>query len=167
MRKGLALALAVAASTAAAVGWVRAPADRPAPSVRIIDVRPLTTSDTALRDLITHTFAVRVAIRGWELLPYKPGVTTSDNQVGAGHWRLYLDGHTLGDNLGGSRRTYVYIPPGTHWMAAELSNADSTSLRPAVWSEPIILHVPRVIRCWQTGWHGQPDRGTPTFRCHR
>lgn len=136
------------------------------PSIRIIDIRPLTTSDAALRDQITHTFAVRVAIDAWKLLPYRPGVTAADNRPGGGHWRLYLDGHQLADNLGSARISYVYLPPGIHWLAAELSNADSTSLQPPVWSEPVIAHVPPVIRCWQTGWHGQPDHGTPTFRCH-
>jgi hypothetical protein len=161
------LAVALAASAAAAVGWTRTPsASQPvAPSVRIIDVRPLQSPEPALRDLITHTFAVRVAIRGWTLLPYQPGVTARDNRLGAGHWRLYLDGWPLGDNFGAAHTTYAYLPPGTHWLAAELSNADSTSLHPAVWSEPVILHVPRHIRCWQTGWRGIPETGTPTFTC--
>ena len=136
---------------------------RAAPSIRIDDVRPLQTSDEALRDLITHTFAVHVRISGWTLLPYQPGASARDNRAGAGHWRLYLDGRPLADNLGSSRRTYVYVSPGTHWIAAEISNADSTSLRPSIWSEPLILHVPRVVRCWQTGWRGSPATGTPTF----
>jgi hypothetical protein len=162
-----ALLLALVGSAAATVGWARAPKTlvRSAPSIRIVDVRPLQTSDELLRELITHTFAVRVQITGWALLPYRPGATARDNRRGAGHWRLYLDGHPLGDNLGSSRRTYAYVSPGTHWMAAELSNADSTSLRPAVWSEPVILHVPRVVRCWQTGWRGVPETGTPRFTC--
>jgi hypothetical protein len=116
--------------------------------------------------VITHTFAVRVAIEGWRLLPYKPGQTGSDNRARAGHWRLYLDGLSLGDNFGGGRVTHAYLPPGAHWLAAELSNAGSTSLRPAVWSEPVVLHVPPVIRCWQTGWRGSPETGTPTFSCN-
>jgi hypothetical protein len=161
------VACALAASAAAAVGWTRTQAGLAgaAPSIRIVDVRPLRSPDSALRDLITHTFAVRVAIRTWTLLPYQPGPTASDNRPGAGHWRLYLDGRTLGDNLGGKHVSYAYVPPGTHWLAAELSNADSTSLDPAVWSEPVILHVPRVIHCWQTGWRGAPEKGTPTFSC--
>jgi hypothetical protein len=165
MRNGLVLALAVASSAAAAAGWVRAPAERTAPSVRIIDIRPLSTSDAALRDTITHTFAVRVTIAGFKLLPYRPGTAADDNRRGAGHWRLYLDGHQLADNLGSSRVSYVYLPPGMHWLAAELSNADSTDLRPEVWSEPVILHVPSVIRCWQTGWHSSPEHRTPRFSC--
>ena len=151
---GAAAACALAASAAAAVGWTRTPA-RPegrAPAIRIADVRPLRSPDEALRDRITHTFAVHVAIRGWTLLPYEPGASASDNRPAAGHWRLYLDGQPLGDNLGDGHVSYVYLPPGTHWLAAELSNADSSSLDPAVWSEPVILRVPRVIRCWQTGW---------------
>ncbi len=164
-----AVLVALTASTAATLGWARAPRTlaRAAPSIRIVDVRPLQTSDEGLRDLITHTFAVRVQISGWTLLPYRPGATTLDNRRDAGHWRLNLDGHTLDDNLGSSRRTYVYVSPGTHWMAAELSNADSTSLRRAIWSEPVILHVPRVQRCWQTGWRGSPETGTPRFACNR
>lgn len=165
VRNGIALALAVAGSAAGAVGWARAPVVRAAPSVRIVDVRPLATSDADLRDQITHTFAVRVAIAGWRLLPYQPGVTAADNRVGAGHWRLYLDGQALADNLGADHVSYVYLPPGTHWLAAELSNADSTSLDPPVWSEPVVLYVPRFVRCWQTGWRGGPEKGTPVFTC--
>jgi hypothetical protein len=160
-----ALACALVASGAAVAGWARTPVDRPAPSIRIVDVRPLRSPDPSLRGLITHTFAVRVAIDGFELLPYQPGVSARDNRRRAGHWRLYLDGHPLADNLGTEQHTYTYLPVGEHWLAAELSNADSTSLHPAVWSEPVILHVPRVIRCWQTGWSGTPETGTPTFTC--
>lgn len=165
VRNGVTVVVALGASAAALAGWVRAPGERPAPSLRIVEIRPLTTSDAGLRDLITHTFAVRVTITGWRLLPYQPAVTSDDNDRGAGHWRLYLDGHQLADNLGSSPVSYVYLPSGIHWLAAELSNADSTSLRPSVWSEPVIVHVPRVVRCWQTGWHGSPERGTPTFSC--
>jgi len=163
-----AVGCAVAAS-AAAVGWARTarPLADQGPSIRIVDVRPLRSPDTSLRDLITHTFAVRVATGGWTLLPYQPAVPASDNRRRAGHWRLYLDGHPLGENLGDEHVSYVYVPPGTHWLAAELSKADSTSLDPAVWSEPVVLHVPRVIRCWQTGWRGTPETGTPTFTCSR
>jgi hypothetical protein len=159
-----ALACALTASAAAAVGWARTPPPLGrAPSIRIVDVRPLRSPDSGLRDLITHTFAVRVAIHAWTLLPYQPGAAASDNRPGAGHWRLYLDGQPLGDNLGDEHVSYAYVPPGMHWLAAELSNADSTSLDPAVWAEPVILHVPRVIRRWQTGWRGTPETGTPTF----
>jgi hypothetical protein len=158
----------LAALAAAAVGWARTPASvEPRPtSIRIVDVRPLQTSNANLRDVITHTFAVRVAIRGWTLLPYRPGATASDNRAGAGHWRLYLDGGSLGDNFGGAQVTYTsYLSPGVHWIAAELSNADGSSLSSAVWSEPVLLHVPRVVRCWQSGWHGAPETGTPRFIC--
>lgn len=165
MRNGVTLAIAFAASITALFGWVRAPGEHPVLSVRIVDVRPLATSDAALRDRISHTFSVRVRITGWKLLSYQPGVTHADNEPGAGHWRLYLDGHPLGDNLGNDHVTYAYVPPGTHWIAAELSNADSTSLRPAVWSEPVILHVPRIVHWWQSGWHGSPEGGTPLFAC--
>jgi hypothetical protein len=137
--------------------------ERPARSIRIVDVRPLRISDPNLRDLITHTFAVRVPISGWTLLPYQPGSTASDNRLDAGHWRLYLDGGSLGDNFGSANVTYTSYPsPGTHWIAAELSNADDSSLDPPLWSEPVILHVPRVIRCWQTGWRGSLCTRAPT-----
>jgi hypothetical protein len=111
---------------------------------------------------------VSVAIGGFKLLPYQPGASAADNRVGAGHWRLAVDGHNLSDNLGSATITYTrYLAPGTHWIAAELSNADSSSLRPAVWSEPVVLHVPRVIRCWPTGWRGTPGHGNPRFTCRR
>ncbi len=162
-----ALGCALAASLAAAVGWARTPTEHRgrAPSIRIVAIRPLRSPEPSLRDLISHTFAVRVAIDGWALLPYQPGATGRDNRPAASHWRLYLDGHPLADNLGDEHTTYTYIAPGPHWLAAELSNADSTSLHPAVWSEPILLQVPRRIRCWQTGWRGTPETGTPTFTC--
>jgi hypothetical protein len=163
----IALTVAAAASAAAAAGWVRAPHAPPHSWVQIVDVRPLETSDPDLRDRITHTFAVRIATAAWTLLPYKPGVTAEDNRHGAGHWRLYLDGHALADNLGSELVSYVYLAPGLHWIAAELSNADSTSLQPSVWSEPVLLHVPKVIRCWQTGWRGSSETGIPRFRCRR
>jgi hypothetical protein len=163
-----ALVLALAASAAAAVGWTRTvrPVQYSAPSVRIVDVRPLQTADANLRNLITHTFAVRVAISGWKLLPYNPGGAASESPRRAGHWRLYLDGNSLGDNYGSSTVTYTtYLTPGVHWLAAELSGADSSSLRPAVWSEPVVLHVPRVVHCWQAG--GVRADGAPTFTCNR
>jgi hypothetical protein len=165
----VAVLVALSASTAAALGWARAPRKlvRAAPSIRIVDLRPLQTSNASLRDIITHTVAIQVATRNWRLLPYRPGATARDNGRYAGHWRLYLDGHSLGDNFGAARVSYATLPPGTHWLAAELSNADSTSLRPAVWSEPVILHVPRVVRCWQTGWRGSPETGSPRFACNR
>jgi hypothetical protein len=165
----VAVLVAVAASAAAAVAWARAPKTvaHVGPSIRIVDVRPLQTSDASLRDIITHTLAIRVGIRNWTLLPYRPGPTARDNRRNSGHWRIYLDGHSLGDNYGAARVSYAMLSPGAHWLAAELSNADSTSLRPAIWSEPVMLHVPRVVRCWQTGWRGSAESGTPRFACHR
>jgi hypothetical protein len=59
-----------------------------------------------LRDLITHTFAVRVATSAWKLA-YQPGATARDSRPGAGRWCLYLDGASLGDNFGSSRITYT------------------------------------------------------------
>ena len=141
----LAFALvAFVALVAAAAGWTKAliRSERQAPSIRIVDVRPLKTSDVALRDLVTHTFAVRVSVTGWKLLPYLPGAHPSDNRSDAGHWRLYLDGLPLGDNHDNVSYT-TYLSPGAHWIAAELSNLDHTSLRPTIWSEPVILNVPK------------------------
>jgi hypothetical protein len=161
-----ALGCALAASAAAAVGWARTPArvERRVPSIEVVDIRPLRSPEPVLRDLFTHTAAVRVAIHGWKLLPCQPGASARDNRPAAGHWRLYLDGFSLGDNFGDEYVTYTpYLRPGTHWMAAELSNADSTSLDPAVWSEPVVVHVPRVIRCWQTDSLSQPG-STPRSR---
>ncbi len=165
---GFAAAVAVIAAGVAVVGWTRsATSTETTPSIRIVDVRPLQTHDRTLRALLTRRFAVRVAIHGWKLLPYEPTATARDNRAGAGHWRLYLDGRSLGDNFGSSTTSYTpQLTPGTHWLAAELSNIDSTSVRPAVWGEPVILHVPRVLRCWQTGWRGTPESGTPRFRCN-
>jgi hypothetical protein len=141
-----ALTLFTAVATVAAVaGWTREPGERRmrAPSIAIRDIRPLQTDDANLRDLITHTFAVRVAVAGWRLVPYRPGIGPAGNVAGSGHWRLYVDGHPLGDTYGPERVSYTpYLPPGTHWIAAELSNADSTSLRTPVWSEPVVLNVP-------------------------
>jgi hypothetical protein len=163
------LAVTLAGSAAALVAWSKGPTRiLPQPSIRIVAVRPLRTHDPALRNLITHTFSVRVAIHGWILLPYQPGAAARDNRARAGHWRLYLDGRSLGDNYGTSRLAYTpYLHAGEHWLAAELSNADSSSLDPAIWSEPVLLHVPRILRCWQTGWQGTPETGTPQFTCNR
>jgi hypothetical protein len=168
-RLAVSIAAAVLASALAAVGWTRAPSEvrRPTPGIRIVDVHPLHSPEPSLDGLITHTFAVRVALRGWTLLPYEPGVSARDNGSGAGHWRLYLDGRRLADNLGGQTTTYVRIDPGTHWLTADLSNADSTSLTNPLFAEPVILHVPRHMQCWQTGWRGGPERGMPIFTCHR
>jgi hypothetical protein len=138
--------LALIATAVAITGWTRAPhvLQRRSPSVAIRDVRPLQTDDAKLRNLITHTFAVSVSVAGWRLLPYKPGAGSADNRSGAGHWRLYLDGYSLGDTYGDEQVAYTpYLTPGAHWIAAELSNADGTSLRTPVWSEPVLLHVPR------------------------
>jgi hypothetical protein len=149
-RAGL-MVLFVAASSAALATWLDAPpSDAPAPSVRIVDIRPLRSTNAELRDLVSHTFAVRVRIDEWTLLPSKPDATARDNRRGEGHWRLYLDGRPLGNSSGDALVSYVYLSPGQHWIAAELSQADSTSLDPPVWSEPLILHVPRVISCWQS-----------------
>lgn len=162
VRSRIAVAIALGASAAAAVAWTRdAPPAPPAPSIKIVDVRPLWTPDAGLRDFVTHVAKVRVAITGWGLLPYHPGASARDNRPHAGHWRLYLDGYSLGDTQGRSTVSYTtYLPPGTHWLAAELSNADGTSPRPPVWSEPVTVDVPRVVRCWQTGWRGPIRRLT-------
>lgn len=163
-------AVAAAAIVLAGAGWMRSPARqaRPVRSISIVDVRPLRLDDPALRPITSHLFAVRVATPGWTLLRYKPGATAADNRADAGHWRLYLDGHPLGNSYGSSHVGYTpYLTPGTHWIAAELRNIDSSRLGPAVWSEPVVLHVPEVIRCWQTGWNGTRETGIPLFTCRQ
>src|SRR5438045_7191640 len=40
------------------------------------------------------------------------------------------DGQPLGDNLGDEHVSHAYVPPGMHWLAAELSNADSPASTP-------------------------------------
>jgi hypothetical protein len=163
----LTLALAIVASTAAAIGWVSRPAalDQRARSIRIVDVRPLHISDVALRDVASHTFRVRVATTGWALLPYHPTASRRDNRRAAGYWRLYLDGFSLGDVFGTTPVAPVYLTPGTHWLAAELRNLDHTGLKPSVWSEPVVLYVPRRVRCWQAGLRRLAMTVIPRFTC--
>jgi hypothetical protein len=163
IRDAALVTFALAAAAVAATGWMRTPA-RPRAAITITDVRPLKVSEPTMHELASHFFAVRVAVSGWSLLPYQFGRPSYVR--GGGHWRLYLDGYRLGESYGGSRVTYTpYLIPGTHWIAAELTNPDSSSLSPPIWSEPVVLHVPRRIRCWQTGWHGSSETGTPIFGC--
>lgn len=165
MRQALLLngAALSALGAVAAAGWTRE-TSRPRTAIAITDVRPLRVSEPSLHRTASHYFAVRVAVDGWTLLPYEPGTVAAPRD--GGHWRLYLDGHRLGESYGTAGLAYTpYLTPGTHWIAAELTNIDSTSLTPPVWSEPVVLHVPRRIRCWQTGWHGTPDTGTPRYNC--
>jgi hypothetical protein len=158
-------ALLVAASSAAVVSWIDARKEGPAPSIHIVGVRPLQSTNSDVRDLISHTFAVRVRVDDWTLLPHEPDVTAHDNRNGQGHWRLYLDGRPLGNITGDTLVSYVYLIPGEHWIAAELKRADSTSLDPPVWSEPVILHVPRVISCWQAATRGAVVSGRSKNSC--
>lgn len=134
------------AALAAVTGWARDPTTvrLQRPSIAIVDVRPVQTDDPNLRDQFRHFLTVRVSIVGWRLLPYRPGAAAADNRPDAGHWRLYLDGWPLGDSYGDARVSYTpYVTTGAHWIAAELSNADGTSLRTPIWSEPVLLRVPR------------------------
>jgi hypothetical protein len=90
MKRLAVLALLGAALATAAVGW-----SRTAPSIRILDVRPLTTSDAALRDLLGHHLAVRV-------------------QKTDARWRLYVDGQPIEDGTAYMHeRVGVDFPPGT------------------------------------------------------
>ena len=134
---------ALVALVFAVVGWTRDPAAAKSPvrAVRIVDVRPLHTSDRALSDMFSHELAVRVSLSGWRLYPYRPGATSRDNRREGGHWRIYVDGQPLAHVY--TRTTYTpYLAPGTHWLVAELRNVDQSSLRPSVWSEPVVLYVP-------------------------
>jgi hypothetical protein len=150
--------LLVAASSAAAVSWVRAPHKSvPAPSVQIVDVRALRSTNPDLRDLISHTFAIRVQVDTWTL-------DRARQSHGSAGWRLYLDGRPLGDIPGDTVVSYVYLIPGEHWIAAELRRA-ATSLDPPVWSQPVILHVPRVISCRQATGRASTESGTPNQTC--
>jgi hypothetical protein len=143
--RGLVVSAALLGLLATAVaGWTAnlTRADWPRPSISIVDVRPLRTSDPALRSLLSHEFAVRVAIKGWKLYPYLPAATAKDNHRDGGKWRLYLDGAPLGDGDLPVLHT-PYLTPGTHWIAAELRNVDQTGLSPSIWSEPVTLYVPK------------------------
>jgi hypothetical protein len=118
MKRLVTVALLAGVTAAAAVGWSRgAP---PAPSIRIVDVRPLKTSDPNLRDLLGHHVAVRV-------------------QKTDSRWRLYVDGKPFDEGTGQVLHT-PYLAPGTHWVAAQLRHGRG------VWSEPIVLHMPRVVK---------------------
>jgi hypothetical protein len=139
------IALLAAAFAAAAIGWSRGrpplPPTPAAQSIRIVDVQPLRTSDPNLRDLLAHHLAVRV-------------------RKTAARWSLYVDGQPFDESTAPVLHT-PYLTPGTHWIAARLQRGGG------VWSEPVVLHVPRVMRCWQTGWDGGAETGTPRFRCRR
>ena len=144
-RRGFVVSAALLGFLATAVaGWTAnvTRTDRPRPSISIVDVRPLRTSDPALRSMFRNEFAVRVVIKAWKLYPYLPGATKTDNHRDGGKWRLYLDGAPLGDGYSPVVHT-PYLAPGTHWIAAELRNMDQTGLSPSIWSEPITLYVPR------------------------
>jgi hypothetical protein len=147
----------------AAAGWTRAPG-RPVPRVRVVDVDPLATRDAGLGDVLAHYFAVRVATSHWPLLRARADVSGLDARPRLRHWRLYVDGATVGDTFTDVAYT-PYLRAGTHWLAVELRAPDHRRLQPPVWSEPIVLQVPKRMRCWQTGWHGSPETGTPTFAC--
>jgi hypothetical protein len=127
----------------AAAGWTRDPGDS-RPTIRIVDVRPLTTKDPDLRDMLGHHLAVRVATSGWDLEPARSDASGLDPRPRLRHWRLYIDGHPLADSFADVADT-PYLLPGDHWLVAELRRPDHTSLRPQVWSQPVLLHIPRVF----------------------
>ena len=116
--------LVIATLLAATLAAVPAAWACPAHTIRIVDVRPLATSDPNLEQLIAHHFAVRV-------------------ETGAARWRLFLDGNPIEESASKVIDT-PYLVPGTHWIAAQLRHGN-------VWSEPVVLHVPKTVRCWQTG----------------
>ncbi len=141
-RSHFALALLfVLAAALAAGGWARAPGGA-RPTIAIADVRPL-----VLPAGPTHYFAVRVRTRGWRLERSSPEVSGLDAAPHLRHWRLYLDGHPIADTFTDVFDT-PYLEPGTHWIAAELRGPDHERLQPDVWSEPVVLQVPKTIRCW-------------------
>jgi hypothetical protein len=139
----VAASLAAPLAAAAVVGWTREPA-HPRPTIRIVDVRPLSTTDPDLRDLLGHHLSVRVATRDWDLEPVRGDLSGLDPRPRLRHWRLYVDGHPLSDSFVDVAFT-SYLPPGDHWLIAELRRPDHTSLQPPVWSEPVLLHIPRVF----------------------
>jgi hypothetical protein len=139
MTRFVTVALLTGAIAAAALGWSRAAPS--APSIHIVDVQPLRTSDPGLRDLLAHHLAVRV-------------------QKTDARWRLYVDGQPIEDSTAKVLHT-PYLTPGEHWIAARLQRGTG------VWSEPVVLRMPKVMRCWQTGWRGGPEAGTPRFSCRR
>jgi hypothetical protein len=141
-RSRFALALlAVVAAALAAGGWARVPAGA-RPTIAIADVRPL-----VLPDGPSHYFAVRVRTNGWRLQRARPDESGLDARPRVRRWRLYLDGHPVGDTAADIFDT-PYLLPGTHWIAAELRGRNHERLRPDVWSEPVVLEVPKTIRCW-------------------
>lgn len=154
------------ALAAAATGWTRSltATDRPPPAIRIVDVRPLQTSDAALRELFSHELAVRVAVTDWNLYPDPPAAAAGVSRRDGGHWHLYVDGESLGDIHTAVAYT-PYLVAGTHWIAAELRHVDHTALRPPVWSEPVIVYVPKRIRCRQTGPSGPLSSTSPELSC--
>jgi hypothetical protein len=141
------LALLAGLAVLATAGWTRDSSDA-RPTIRIIDVRPLTTNDRALRDLLGHHLLVRVATTDWDLEPSRSNTSGLDPRPLLRHWRLYIDGYPLADSFAGVAYT-PYLPAGDHWFVAELRRPDHTSLRPQVWSEPVLLHVPHVFGAGQ------------------
>jgi len=137
---GVTLLLAGLAVLAAA-GWTHDSSDA-RPTIRIVDVRPLTTNDRALRDLLGHHLAVRVATTRWNLKPARSDTSGLDPRPRLNRWRLYIDGSPLSDSFTNLAYT-PYLPAGDHWLVAELRRPDHSSLRPQVWSPPITLHIPR------------------------
>jgi hypothetical protein len=155
--------LAAAVATAAA-GWARSPAKPRSPSIRFVSVTPLSTADAGLRDVVGHHLSVRVATTGWPLRHVRDRAGGLEEGPRLRRWRLYVDGRAFGDSYDDVAVT-PYLPPGTHWLAAELRGPGHERLRPPVWSEPVVLHMPRSIRCLQTGWRGGAESGRPTFAC--
>jgi hypothetical protein len=113
MTRLVTIVLLAGALAAAVVGWTRTSSS---PSIRIVDVRPLATTDPNLRDLLAHHLAVRV-------------------QKTHARWSLYVDGHPIEESTAKVIDT-PYLTPGPHWLAARLQ-------RKGVWSEPVTLHMPR------------------------
>jgi len=135
--------LLVGLGVLATAGWTRGSGET-RPTIRIVDVRPLTTKDADLRDLLAHHLAVRVVTTDWELEPARSDESGLDPRPRLRRWRLYIDGHPLADSFADVAYT-PYLPAGDHWLVAELRRPDHRPLQPAVWSGPVTLHVPQTF----------------------
>jgi hypothetical protein len=136
------LTLLTALGALATIGWTRAPTQA-RPTITIVDVRPLTTNDPDLRDMLGHHLAIRVATTRWNLKPARSDTSGLDPRPRLKRWRLYIDGHPLSDSFTNTAYT-PNLPAGDHWLVAELRRPDHSSLQPQVWSAPITLHIPHV-----------------------
>jgi hypothetical protein len=135
-------------------------------SVRIVDVRPLQTSDPGLRDLITHTFGVRD--QPLEAAPLSAGRNRARQPsrrrplTPLPRWRL-------------ARRQIRAVTRHLHTLLQSRHALDRGRAEQRRWQQPLSRnlvgagHPPCPARAplWQTGWHGTAETGTPRFTCKR